>query len=111
MNNLLLMKSNFRKSRGISVGITILILFASLLLSAALIILFDFVPNSDIQKEKLNAGDTTVLVTTNIAGIDDNFVSNTLSSEFKEYEYSTGVGIQYDVKYGSGSVTPFVFIS
>ena len=111
MKELLLTKSNLRKSRGISIGISLLILFLSLLLSAALIIVFDFLPDVDKQRERLNAGDTTVLVTNNKIDLDEAYFRNTLKDDINDLSYTKGLGIQYEVKYGSGSVTPFVFIA
>ena len=100
MRELLLMKSNLRKSRGISVGITILILSVALLLSAGLIILFDFLPDSSKQRERLNAGDCNVIATLNIEGYDEEFFSETLKGDVSDFNYTAGFGIQYDVKYG-----------
>lgn len=111
MKSLLLTKSNLRKSRGISIGITLLMLIVSLLLSATLIILFDFLTDVDRQKERLNAKDTTVLVGRNIEGLDDEFFINTLSSDVEGLSISRGIAVQYAVKYGSGTVTPYVYVT
>ena len=111
MESLLLTKSNLRKNKGLSIGISLLILCLSLLLSAALIILFDFIPDVDRQKEKLNAKDATVLVTRIPNDLGSNYFGGVLNNDVEELSTSTGVGIQYGIKYGSGEVTPFIFVS
>ena len=105
MKSLLLTKSNLRKSRGISIGITLLMLMVSLLLSATLIILFDFLSDVDRQKERLNAKDSTVLVGRNVEGLDDEFFLTTLTNDVEGLSLSRGIAVQYAVKYGSGTVT------
>ena len=107
----ILLKSNLRKSRGLSIGITTLIFTVALLLSATLIIIFDFLNDPVKQKQKLNAGEACALVARNIDGLDDEFFNNTLNDKFNESSITKGIGIQYAVKYGSGTITPFLFVS
>ena len=111
MKTLLLAKSNLRKGRGLSIGVTALILTVALLLSATLIIIFDFLTDIDKQKEKLNAGDACVLVTRNIDNLDSSFFENALSDDVNDKSVTDGVGILYSMKYGSGTVSAFLFAS
>ncbi len=111
MKTLLLAKSNLRKGRGLSIGVTALILTVALLLSATLIIIFDFLTDIDKQKTKLNAGDACVLVTRNIDNLDSSFFENALSDDVNDKSVTEGIGILYSMKYGSGTVSAFLFAS
>ena len=111
MKTLLLAKSNLRKGKGLSIGVTCLILTVALLLSATLIILFDFLTDIDKQKTKLNAGDACVLVTRNIDNLDKTFFDNTLIDEVNDMSVTDGVGILYSMKYGNGTVSAYAFAS
>ena len=111
MKTLLLAKSNLRKGRGLSIGVTVLILTVALLLSATLIIIFDFLTDIDKQKEKLNAGDACVLVTRNIDDLDNTFFDNALIEDVNDKSVTNGVGILYSMKYGSGTVSAYLLAS
>ena len=111
MKTLLLTKANLRKNKGLSIGISILIFVISLLLSASLIIEFDFLKDPQKHREHLNVGDTTVLATRNLENLDEDFFMNVLKDDVEDASVTTGVGIQYAVKYSGGTVTPFVFVS
>ena len=111
MKTLLLAKSNLRKGKGLSIGVTCLILTVALLLSATLIILFDFLTDIDKQKTKLNAGDACVLVTRNIDDLDITFFDNALIEDVNDKSVTDGVGILYSMKYGDGTVSAYAFAS
>lgn len=107
----LLTKSNLRKSRGTSIGLALLILTISLILSMVLIIIFDFQNDINKQKDRLNPADTSMVITSNVDGIDEDFVKNTLPNDYISYEYTEGLSNHYDVKFAKGTMTPIVFIS
>ncbi len=109
MKSLLLTKSNFKKSRGLSIGISVLIFVIALLMSASLIISFDFLSDIDRQKEKLNAGDACVLVTTNIDGLDNEFFEYALINDIDDESIVNGFGILDAIKYSNGTVTAFLY--
>ncbi len=75
---IILAKSNFRKNRGTSIGVFLLILLAAMLLSLALMIALDVKPTAEKEAKRLEAGDGYLLVQTIDEGIDEDYIRNTL---------------------------------
>ncbi|MBO4637630.1 MAG: ABC transporter permease [Clostridiales bacterium] len=86
MNKIILLtKSHFKKNRGSSVGILLLMVIASLLISMSLLIITDAYPTARKESDRLNAGDGYLRVTTNSGSFDDDGIRTLMGDDVSEY--------------------------
>ena len=67
----LLAISHFRKNRGTSIGLLILLFIASMLLTISFLTMFDAQPTAHKEAKRLNAGDGIIRIHTESEDIDD----------------------------------------
>ena len=84
----LLAKSNFRKNRGTSIGVFLLMLLAALLLSLALMITLDIKPTAEKEAKRLEAGDGYIVFQTIDEGIDEDYMRNLLNDKTRRQQYT-----------------------
>ena len=104
---LLLAKSNFRKNRGTSIGIFLLMLLAALLLSLALMIALDVKPTAEKEAKRLEAGDGYFLVQTIDEGIDEDYMRNLLNEKTTRQQYTECIYYNFSqsVPFGDGMLS------
>lgn len=108
----LLTSSHFRKNRGTSVGLFLLIILASMLICASLLLFTDVYPTVSREAVRLNAGEGFFRFTGDLSGVDDECIKNLMKNETKEYE-SYRV-LNYDsvsVPFGNGKVVMHVHLN
>ncbi|MBR0132453.1 MAG: FtsX-like permease family protein [Lachnospiraceae bacterium] len=110
---LLLAKSNFRKNRGTSIGIFLLMLLAALLLSLALMIALDVKPTAEKEAKRLEAGDGYFLVQTIDEGIDEAYMRNLLDEKTTRQQYTECIYYNFSqsVPFGDGKLSKSLVIN
>ena len=94
---LLLAKSHFRKNKGTTAGIFLLMLMAAFLLSLSMIIFTDVYPTAQRSSDKLDSGDGIIKIY-NIKERDDGFIKELMGDDVVRY------GTSYALNYNAGSV-------
>ena len=105
---ILLAKSNFRKNRGTSIGVFLLILLAAMLLSLALMIALDVKPTAEKEAKRLEAGDGFLLVQTIDEGIDEEYIrNNLLKDQVKRTQFTECIffNISQTIPFAKGSLS------
>lgn len=83
----LIVKSNFRKTKGQNIAIFSLLLLASIMLNLWLMLAFDYKANFNRQHELLNAEDVTFVVSEKRSEVEKT-IKNTLDNDKRTKEYS-----------------------
>lgn len=81
----LLAKSNFRKNRGTSIGVFLLMMLAALLLSLSLMIALDVKPTADKESRRLKSGNAIMCVQTIDEGIDETYIREKILGDKVEW--------------------------
>lgn len=110
MKEWLLSKSNIRNTKGLTIGLIILIILATSFLNIMLIIFTDFSKNAEKNAQKLNSEDAFILFNGNTAQIDENYIESIINEKVENYEVVRTYGISTDTSYGDGTVTAFVVL-
>lgn len=110
-NELLLAKSNIRKKKGVSIGISILMFIASFLVSTSLLLLFDAYPGTEKYAKKLNAGDGDAIVYNSLNGINENSIHEIVKDDVLSYEVQDYLCYNgKSVKYGEGDLSVTILL-
>ena len=83
---LLLTGSHFRKNKSTAIGLFILMLLASMLISCSILIFTDVYPTAEREGRRLNAGDGFFRFTKNLTGIDEDAIDELMDGDVKDYE-------------------------
>ncbi len=79
--------ANFRKAKGQTISIIVLVFFAALMLNLWLMLSMDYKSNFDRYHNKLNAGHVTLALGSNNSKV-QNFISETLGKDKRTEQYS-----------------------
>ncbi|MCR5805134.1 MAG: ABC transporter permease [Clostridia bacterium] len=90
---LLLAKSHFRKNKGTTVGIFLLMLIAASLLSISMILFTDVYPTAQTSAKKLDSGDGVIKIY-NIGEKNEEFIKDLMGDDV--VRYSTSYCLNYD---------------
>ncbi|MBP5249083.1 MAG: hypothetical protein J6Z46_03660, partial [Lachnospiraceae bacterium] len=108
----LLTLSNFRKNKGTSVGLFLLMMLASMLVGVALLMFLDAYPTAEKEAKKLDAGDGYLWINKDIKGIDDAFIDELFKKDAKRYEAVHCLGYNnISLPFGKGTVAPGLAVS
>lgn len=108
---LLLAKSNLRKNIGTSIGLFLLITIAAMLVGVSLLLFNDAYPTATKEAERLDAGDGIIWISEDLTGIDEEFISQTLEKDTKDYQIFNCNGYNnLSIPFGEGTVAPSVTI-
>ena len=81
---ILLAKSNFRKNKGTSVGLFLLMFMAAMLVGVSLLIFLDAYPTAAKEAKRLDAGDGYLWIGEDLRGIDDEFIEDLFFCHFNK---------------------------
>lgn len=104
MKEWLFAKSNIRKGKGVTIGLVVLIMLASIFLNIMLIIFTDFNSNAQKNAEKLNTEDILYVIRGNTSKINDLYVKNLINENVKDFEIVKKIGMNLETPYGDGKV-------
>ena len=104
MKEWLFAKSNIRKGKGVTIGLIVLIMLASIFLNIMLIIFTDFNSNAQKNAEKLNTEDILYVIRGNTSKINDLYVKNLMNENVKDFEIVKKIGMNLETPYGDGKV-------
>ena len=110
MRNLLLAKSNLRKSRGLSIGITILILISSMFICISGLLMYDYKTNASKEAKRLNTTDYEIFSTGQSDSVNEEYIKSILPDTVEEYVYKEHINVQSPIEFNGGEVTPYVNI-
>ncbi len=103
----LLTLSNFRKNKGTSVGLFLLMMLASMLVGVSLLMFFDAYPTAEKEAKKLDAGDGYLWINKDLKGIDDAFIDELFKKDAERYETVHCLGYNnVSLPFGKGTVAP-----
>lgn len=83
---ILLTGSHFRKNRGTSVGLFLLMTLAAMLISIAMLLFFDAHPTPVKEAKRLDAGDGYIRISKSVADIDDALIDDSMNKDTEWYE-------------------------
>ena len=107
-----LARSHFRKNRGTSVGLFLLIALASMLIGLALLLFWDAYPTARREAERLEAGDGYIWIDNDLTGIDEDYFEELFQGEVTRYDARHCLGYSaVSVPFGDGNIAPGVLIN
>lgn len=108
----ILTKSNFRKNKGTSVGLLLLMIITAMLIGLACLIFFDACPAAEKDGKRLDAGDGVIMIRGNTEGITDSVIEDVLSDDVEKYERADMLyNGETSMDYGEGSVVNELYIN
>jgi len=110
MKNLLLAKSNLRKSKGLSICIALLILISSMFICISGLLVFDYEKNSLKEANRLNTSEYEIYSFGNSESINEEYIKQILPNNIDSYEYRELINTQTAIEFNDGEVTPNVSI-
>ena len=111
MKSLLLAKSNFRKNKGLSICISLLLLIASMFICLSFLLVFDYNKNAYKQVKKLNTSDMFIYSTSRATEVNKEYIDSIIPNSVEEYVYQDTVCANVTLNYNNGEVSPFVIIN
>ena len=111
MKSLLLAKSNFRKNKGLSICISILLLIASMFICLSFLLVFDYNKNAYKQSKKLNTPDMFIYSSSDATLVTKEYIDSIIPSSVEEYLYQDTVCATIAIDYNNGEVSPYVIIN
>lgn len=103
---LLLTKSNFRKNKGTSIGLLLLMLLSSALIGLVLLVVTDAYPMAEREAKRLDSGDACIMITGDIDDIDDMFLEKVFADNVKRFNmYECLKFNPASLKYGDGQIS------
>ncbi|MBR3041011.1 MAG: FtsX-like permease family protein [Lachnospiraceae bacterium] len=107
-----LTKSHFRKNKGTSIGLFLLIILAAMMISSSMLLFTDVYPTVSRDAKRLDAGDGFLRFTSDLTGIDDDCIENLMDDETERYE-STSVLFynSVSVPFGAGKVVMHIHVN
>lgn len=112
MNKLLLLtKSNFRKNKGTSIGLLLLILIAAALVGLSLLIFFDAYPTASKEAERLNSGSGVIYAYGDVTGFDEKTIGKIIEADTESYSIYDCLGYgNVSLDFGNGTMAPNLLI-
>ncbi len=108
---ILLAKSNFRKNKGTSIGLFLLMFMAAMLVGVSLLIFLDAYPTAAKEAKRLDAGDGYLWIGEDLRGIDDEFIEDLLGADTEKYETYRCLGYSnVSLPFGNGNVAPGLIV-
>lgn len=108
---LLLSRMNFRKSRGTSIGILLLILMSATLIGMALLIFTDAYPTAEREAERLNTGDGYFIIRNDLTGLDDGRIKELLEPYTKSSMIYHCMGYPVaNYRFGGGTINAMILL-
>ena len=102
----LLMKSNFRKNKGTSIGLLLLMLLATMIIGVSMLVFIDAYPTSGREADRLNAGDGFILLGNDTTGLDNEKIDELLGSSVEQYEFYHCMGYNnVSLPFGDGELS------
>ena len=109
---LILARSHFRKNRGTSVGLLLLMILAGIMLTVSLIIILDIYPTAEKEASRLNAGDGSFRLLLDVKGLDDDVLAGILEKDASEFEIRRDLDyMTVSVPFGDGMITDDVILA
>ncbi|MEE3467194.1 MAG: ABC transporter permease [Eubacterium sp.] len=108
----ILTKANFRKNKGTSIGLLILMILTSMLIGLVCLIFLDAYPSAEEEGKRLNAGDGVIILSNYTSEIEDAELKDVLSEDVETYETSSMLANgATSMKFGEGSIINELFIN
>ena len=106
---ILLAKANFKKNKGTSIGLLLLIMLATMIIGIALLTFTDAYPTSRTEAERLNAGDGFIFIGNNLTGLDDKTIGELMEDSVDHYEIFHCMGYNnISLPFGDGELSETV---
>ena len=107
----LLSKSHFKKNRGTSIGLVVLMMIACMLLSSSLLLFFDAYPAAQKEVERLDACDGFIRIDKSLEGIDDDVLDGLLKDDCERYDIRHALSYHdTPVPFAEGKITVNVVV-
>lgn len=110
MKNLLLAKSNIRKSKGLSICISLLILICATFMCVSGLLLYDYNDNASDVAKRLKTTEYEIASTGKSESINKEYIDSIIPDTVKEYYYIEMLNTQTPIEFNNGEVTPNVNI-
>ncbi|MCR4604591.1 MAG: ABC transporter permease, partial [Eubacterium sp.] len=108
----ILTKSNFRKNKGTSVGLFLLMILTAMMIGVVLLLFLDAGPNAENEAHRLNAGDGIMRIIGNVTDMEDKTISDIIEDDTTEYEITRGLAYSnLETKFGDGIIANDMIIS
>ena len=99
----ILTKANFRKNKGTSVGLFLLMILSSMMIGVVLLLFLDATPNTENEAKRLKAGDGMFRISGNLTGMDDETLGEIIDKDVEDYEITRGMSFSMlETKFGDG---------
>lgn len=110
MSTMLLTKANLKKNKGSSVALTILLSVVSALICLLSLLMLDFYPTPRKCAERLEAGDSIILITEDTVTYTDSMIEEAMTDNVERYDVTRGVIIPVTFPYNGGELSTNAFI-
>lgn len=108
---LLLTKANFRKNKGTSIGLLLLILLATMIVGLSVLIFTDAYPTARTEAVRLNAGDGFILIGNDLTGLDEKSVGELIEDSTEDYESYNCMGYNNaNLPFGEGNIAETIVV-
>ena len=111
MKSLLLAKSNFRKNKGLSICISLLLIIASMFICLSFLLVFDYNKNAYKQAKRLNTTDMFIYSTSDAKAVTKDYIDSIMPTTVEEYLYQDTICASVTINYNNGEVSPYVIIN
>ena len=111
MKSLLLAKSNFRKNKGLSICISLLLIIASMFICLSFLLVFDYNKNAYKQAKKLDTTDMFIYSTNDATAVTKEYIDSIMPNTVEEYLYQDTICATITISYNNGEVSPYVIIN
>lgn len=110
MKNLLLAKSNIRKSKGLSICISLLILIAATFICVSGLLLYDYNDNASNVAKRLKTTDYEISSFGKSESINKEYIDSIMPDTVEDYYYIEHLNTQTPIEFNKGEVTPNINI-
>ena len=105
MNKILLLTgAHWRKNKGTSIGLVLLMILASMMICISLLLFTDAYPTASRESDRLNSGDGCCRLTGDIDAIDDAFIDEVFGNDSDNVYYYPTLYNMGSVPFGTGSL-------
>ena len=98
----------YRKNKGLSICIALLILIGAIFLCVSCLLVFDFQKSSYKEAERLNASDAAIYSSGNAGNITKEYIDSIIPDSVSDYLYTEDLFVQTSIKFNEGEITPYV---
>jgi ABC-type antimicrobial peptide transport system permease subunit len=110
MKSLLFAKSNIKKNKGLNIGITLLMIISTLLLTMSFMMMFDVAKNVENTSKKLNASDGYLVIHNDLTDINDELINNNLKDYTTKYYIDSCVASQFNFEFNNSEMSLFTVL-